>query len=86
MMASQKGFTGPVNIGNPGEFTMMELAEKVLSLTGSSSKVVYKPLPEDDPTQRRPDISLAKDKLGWAPQIQLDEGLIATINYFKGVI
>jgi UDP-glucuronate decarboxylase len=75
-------FTGPVNIGNPGEFTIRELAEKVIALTGSSSQLTKHPLPPDDPTQRRPDISLAKEKLGWEPTIQLEEGLKKTIAYF----
>ena len=83
MMNSRKGFTGPVNTGNPGEFTVRELAEKVIALTGSRSKIVYKPLPADDPTQRRPDIALAKAELGWEPHIRLDEGLQKTIAYFR---
>jgi len=82
MMNSSKKFTGPVNLGNPGEFTMKELAEKVIKLTGSKSKIVYKKLPEDDPRQRRPNISLAKNKLGWQPKIKLDSGLEKTIAYF----
>lgn len=76
--------TGPVNLGNPVEFTMKELAEKIIRLTGSKSKIVYKPLPEDDPKQRKPDISLAKTKLGWEPVVLLDEGLKKTIDYFRG--
>lgn len=76
-------FTGPVNIGNPGEFTMLELAKKVIRLTESNSKMVFLPLPSDDPTQRRPDISLAHEMLGWEPKIKLDEGLVDTINYFR---
>ena len=84
MMATPDDFTGPVNIGNPHEFTMLELAEKVLELTGSKSKIVFRPLPGDDPKQRRPDITLAKEKLGgWEPGIQLEEGLLKTIEYFK---
>lgn len=83
MMNSRDGFTGPVNLGNPGEFTMLELAKKVISLTGSKSKTVYQPLPQDDPTQRKPMIDLAKKELGWEPGISLDEGLIKTIEYFK---
>lgn len=83
MMNTEAGFTGPVNTGNPGEFTIRELAEKVTAQTGSRSKIVYKPLPADDPTQRRPDISLAKNKLGWEPSVSLDEGLQKTIGYFK---
>lgn len=83
MMNGPEDFIGPVNIGNPGEFTMLELAEMVLSLTGSKSKIVHKPLPQDDPLQRRPDISLAKEKLGWEPRIPLEQGLIKTIAYFE---
>jgi UDP-glucuronate decarboxylase len=83
MMKSRAGFTGPVNIGNPGEFTMLELAEKVLRLTGGKSKIVYQPLPQDDPTQRRPDISLAKSELQWEPKIALEDGLKETISYFR---
>ncbi|MCR4746131.1 MAG: SDR family oxidoreductase [Lachnospiraceae bacterium] len=86
MMNSRDGFTGPVNLGNPSEFTMLELAEKVISLTGSSSGIVYKPLPQDDPTQRKPVIDLAKRELGWEPAIHLDEGLRKTILYFKSVL
>ncbi len=85
MMNSRDGFTGPVNLGNPGEFTMLELAEKVLALTGSKSKIVYKPLPQDDPTQRKPVIELAKKELDWEPTITLDEGLRKTITYFEQV-
>jgi UDP-glucuronate decarboxylase len=76
------GFTGPVNIGNPSEFTILELAEKIINLTKSSSKIIHKPLPSDDPTQRCPDISLAEEKLGWSPKIELEEGLSKTIAYF----
>ncbi|MBR1477537.1 MAG: SDR family oxidoreductase [Lachnospiraceae bacterium] len=86
MMNSREGFTGPVNLGNPGEFTMLELAEKVISLTGSSSKIIYQPLPQDDPTQRKPVIDLAKKELGWEPTIMLDEGLKRTIEYFGSVV
>ena len=75
-------FTGPVNLGNPSEFTILELAEKIINLTKSSSKIIHKPLPLDDPTQRCPDISLAKEKLGWSPKIELEEGLSKTIAYF----
>lgn len=85
-MMNTEGITGPVNIGNPGEFTMLELAKKVLAMTDSKSKIVYKPLPSDDPTQRRPVIDLAKEKLGWQPSILLDEGLARTIDYFKQVV
>ncbi len=86
LMNSRDGFTGPVNIGNPGEFTIKELAEIVIELTGSKSKLVYKELPQDDPTQRRPDITLAKKELDWEPTIQLREGLEKTIEYFREVI
>ncbi len=85
MMATPKDFIGPVNIGNPNEFTMLELAEKIIQLTHSRSKITYLPLPSDDPKQRQPDIRLAKEKLnGWEPTIQLEEGLMKTIAYFKG--
>lgn len=83
MMNSRDGFTGPVNLGNPGEFTMLELAKKVIELTGSKSKIVYLPLPQDDPTQRKPMIDLAKKELDWEPTIPLEEGLKKTIEYFK---
>jgi UDP-glucuronate decarboxylase len=83
MMNTPEGFPGPVNIGNPGEFTMIELADLVLKLTGSKSKLVFKPLPSDDPKQRRPDISLAQKELGWNPTIALEEGLKRTIAYFQ---
>ena len=86
MMATPKGFTGPVNLGNPGEFTMIELAKKVLSKVGGTSKIVFKPLPDDDPKMRRPDITLAKKELGWEPKVSLDEGLDEVISYFRKVI
>ena len=86
MMNSRDGFTGPVNLGNPGEFTMLELAEKVIALTRSKSKIIYQPLPQDDPTQRKPVIDLAKKELNWEPKIALDEGLIKTIEYFKTIL
>ena len=86
MMNTEKGFTGPVNIGNPGEFSMLELAEKVLKLTGGKSKLIYQSLPVDDPKQRQPDISLAKNKLGWEPKVQLEDGLKETISYFRKVL
>jgi UDP-glucuronate decarboxylase len=86
MMNSREDFTGPVNIGNPNEFTIRELAEKVISMTGSKSKLVFMPLPPDDPTQRQPDITLARLELGWEPKIQLEEGLKKTIGYFASVI
>lgn len=86
MMASPAGFTGPVNLGNPGEFTMKQLAQLVLELTGSTSKIVYHPLPQDDPKQRRPDISLARQSLGWDVTVALREGLEKTIAYFRTAI
>ncbi len=86
LMNSREEFTGPVNIGNPNEFTMLELAQKVISITGSKSRLVFHPLPPDDPTQRQPDITLARQELGWQPNVMLDEGLKRTIDYFKTVI
>lgn len=87
MMATGDSVIGPVNTGNPGEFTMLELARKVIELTGSKSGIVYEPLPSDDPKQRQPDISLAhKELAGWEPRIGLDEGLRKTIEYFKGIV
>ncbi|WP_255439298.1 UDP-glucuronic acid decarboxylase family protein [Aestuariibacter sp. GS-14] len=86
LMNTPKGVTGPVNIGNPGEFTMLELAAKIIELTNSSSKLVQLPLPQDDPKQRRPDISLAKELLNWEPKIELEEGLKKTINYFEKIV
>ena len=87
MMNSEDSFLGPVNIGNPYEFTMLELAQEVIALTGSSSKIIHLPLPQDDPKQRQPDISLAKEKLqGWEPKTQLREGLITTIAYFDSLL
>jgi UDP-glucuronate decarboxylase len=86
MMDSPDEFTGPVNIGNPGEFKILELAEKVIELTGSKSKIVFKPLPSDDPMQRKPDISLAKEKLNWEPEIPLEQGLKKTIEYFDNLL
>jgi UDP-glucuronate decarboxylase len=83
MMESRDGLTGPVNMGNPDEFSMLELAETIIELTGSKSSIIHKPLPEDDPRQRRPDIHLAKTELGWEPKIALREGLKLTIGYFK---
>jgi UDP-glucuronate decarboxylase len=82
MMKSEDAFTGPVNIGNPREFTILELAQKVIAMTGSASKIVNHPLPQDDPRQRQPEIRLAREKLGWAPTIELDSGLQSTIDYF----
>jgi len=86
MMDSEKGFTGPVNIGNPGEFTMRELADKVLRLTGSKSNLTHQPLPQDDPKQRKPDITLANSKLAWKPTVSLEDGLKETIAYFKKLL
>jgi UDP-glucuronate decarboxylase len=86
MMNSEEGFTGPVNIGNPGEFTMLQLAETVLKLSASKSKIIYQPLPSDDPRQRQPNIDLAKSKLSWEPKVCLDDGLKETIAYFRKVI
>jgi UDP-glucuronate decarboxylase len=83
MMGNPDSFIGPVNLGNPNEFTIRQLAEKVIRLTGSHSQIVFNPLPADDPTQRRPDIELARQKLGWQPTIELKEGLQRTIDYFK---
>jgi len=85
-MNSADGFIGPVNLGNPGEITILQLAERIIELTGSKSRVVYKPLPEDDPHQRRPDISLAKKELGWEPTTELEQGLLNTIEYFKKIV
>lgn len=86
MMKSERGFTGPVNLGNPGEFTMLELAEKVLHLVGGKSQLTFHPLPADDPRQRQPDITLAKAKLGWEPKVALDDGLKLTIDYFRNLL
>jgi UDP-glucuronate decarboxylase len=86
MMGTSKGFLGPVNLGNPAEFTILELAEILIRMTGSRAKIVFKPLPQDDPTQRKPDITLAQKKLGWQPRVPLEEGLAKTIEYFRGVI
>lgn len=84
MMETEDDFTGPVNLGNPNEFSIQELAEKIIAMTGSSSKIVFKSLPNDDPKQRQPDITLAKKKLGWEPTIELEDGLSRMIEYFKG--
>lgn len=86
MMATGDDFVGPVNIGNPGEFTIKELAEKVISMTGSKSKLKFYPLPSDDPLQRKPDISLAKEKLNWEPTVNLETGLTKTINFFENLL
>ena len=85
-MMETEDFTGPVNLGNPGEFTMLELAEKVLRLTGSGARIVHEPLPSDDPAQRRPVIDLAREKLGWQPTVDLEEGLERTIAYFREIL
>ncbi|MDB4794731.1 SDR family oxidoreductase [bacterium] len=85
-MMNQEEIIGPVNTGNPNEFTILELAEKVIEMTGSKSKIIFKDLPEDDPLQRKPDNSLAKKKLGWEPKIQLEEGLGKTISHFKPLV
>ncbi|NPA44613.1 MAG: SDR family oxidoreductase [Chlorobi bacterium] len=86
MNNTDEDFTGPVNIGNPGEFTILELAEKVIKLTNSKSKIIYMPLPQDDPMQRKPDITLAKEKLNWEPKVNLEDGLMKTIEYFDRII
>lgn len=86
MMATPDSFTGPVNIGNPSEFTILELAEKVIKMTGSKSKIIYQPLPSDDPLMRKPEISLAEKELNWTPNIKLDTGLEKTIKFFQTII
>ena len=86
MMQTGPEVTGPINLGNPGEFTMLELAEKVIKMTGSSSKLVFRPLPKDDPVRRKPDISKAEKILGWHPNVPLDEGLKKTIEYFSSIL
>jgi UDP-glucuronate decarboxylase len=86
MMNTPDDITGPVNIGNPNEFTILELAEKVIRLTGSSSKIIFQPLPSDDPLQRKPDITKARQLLNWEPNIQLEEGLVKTIEFFRNSI
>jgi UDP-glucuronate decarboxylase len=86
MMASESGFTGPVNLGNPVEFTIRQLAEIVIDLVSSRSRIVFRPLPQDDPRQRQPDITLARERLGWSPSVELKEGLRKTIDYFEGVV
>lgn len=83
MMATEDHFTGPVNIGNPCEFSIFELAQKILELTRSHSSIIFEPLPHDDPRQRRPDITLAREKLDWEPHIHLEEGLMKVIDYLK---
>ena len=86
LMATPDGFAGPVNLGNPGEFTILELAKTIIELTGSKSEIVFKPLPSDDPTQRCPDITLARETLGWEPAVRLREGLVNTIAYFDSLL
>jgi len=85
MMNGPDAFVGPVNLGNPGEFTISELARMIIRLTGSTSRLVFRPLPADDPMQRKPDITMAQERLDWQPGIQLEEGLNATIAYFRGM-
>ncbi|HNT26641.1 MAG TPA: SDR family oxidoreductase [bacterium] len=86
LMESDGDFTGPVNLGNPGEIAMIDLAQRIIALTGSTSRVCFKPLPQDDPVRRRPSITLAEDRLGWRPTVPLEEGLKRTIDYFRGVL
>ena len=83
---NKENITGPINIGNPDEFTMIELADKIIKITGSKSKIVFEKLPSDDPKKRKPDISLAKEIIEWEPKVNLDEGLVQTVNYFKKVL
>ena len=85
-MNSSDDITGPVNLGNPEEFTILELAQKVIELTGSKSEIIYEAMPQDDPKQRQPDISHAQNTLGWAPEIQLEQGLNRTIAYFEKLL
>jgi UDP-glucuronate decarboxylase len=85
MMNGPDDLVGPVNFGNPKEFTILQLATKIIDLTESKSKVIFNPLPQDDPTRRQPDIHIAKEKLGWQPKISLEEGLKKTIDYFKSL-
>jgi UDP-glucuronate decarboxylase len=86
MMDSSAEFTGPMNLGNPVEFTMLELAEKVIGIVGGSSKLCFKPLPQDDPRQRQPDITLARTSLDWTPKVSLEDGLKETVAYFRRVL
>ena len=86
LMKTADAFTGPVNVGNPGEFTILELAQEVIRLSGSSSELVFRALPADDPKQRCPDIELARTELGWTPTVQLRDGLMRTIEYFKTIV
>ncbi len=86
MMGTAESFTGPVNMGNPEEITILELAKKIISMTGSKSKIIYEPLPSDDPVQRQPDITIARKELQWDPKIKFDDGLKKTINYFRSIV
>ena len=86
MMNNRDDFVGPVNLGNPKELSILELAKKIIELTGSKSKIIYRPLPEDDPKQRQPNIELAKKELKWEPQIQINQGLKKTISFFKNLL
>jgi len=86
LMQSPDGVVGPINLGNPGEYTILELAEMILKLTGGRSKIVFKPLPQDDPTQRQPDITVARSTLGWEPKVPLQEGLERTVTYFRTLL
>jgi UDP-glucuronate decarboxylase len=86
LMATERGLTGPVNLGNPGEYSVAELAHKVVEMTGSGSRIVFHPLPADDPRQRRPDIRIARERLGWGPEVSLEEGLMETILYFDRLL
>lgn len=86
MMESEDSITGPINLGTTYEFSMLELAEKIIKLTHSQSKIIFKPLPEDDPRERQPDLTLAKEQLNWEPQVPFEEGLLRTMDYFKGVV
>lgn len=85
LMHTPDDLTGPINLGNPVEISILELAEKILALTGSGSKIIFQPLPSDDPVQRRPDITLARERLGWSSKVPLEEGLAKTIAYFQGL-
>ena len=86
LMGTKDDFTGPVNLGNPGEFTVLELAERIIALTGSSSRIEHLPLPENDPTQRKPDIRLAREVMGWEPSVNLEQGLTVTVEYFRRML
>lgn len=86
MMCAPDDFAGPVNLGNPDEFTILDVAQKILRITGSHSKIIFRPLPEDDPMHRRPDIRLAGERLGWEPKTDLEHGLAKTVEYFKKVL